>query len=156
MSRRTWGVSEQKVVAAAQQWRCANCNVLLPAAYELDHVVPLWKGGEDCHETNAAALCPNCHAQKTQKENIERQMILRKKRLFAYRSSLPPPIRAPPVLCKDEHENGHGSESENSENRSLRFVNAANPPGVEIEDPVCKNRFLRFAYVKSGKIFGLG
>ena len=151
-NRRTWGVSEQKVVAAAQQWRCASCNVLLPAAYELDHVVPLWKGGEDCHETNAAALCPNCHAEKTQKENIERQTMLRKNRLSAFRSSLPSPIRAPPVFGK----NDHGDEDGDSENRSLRLVDVENVSASHVEDSACKNRFLRFAYVKGGKIFGFG
>ena len=151
MRRRTWGVSEQKIVAAAQQWRCASCDLLLPAAYELDHVVPLWKGGKDCHETNAAALCPNCHAEKTQKENIERQMTLRKNRLFAYRSSLPPPIRTPPALSKDEDEHGQGSGD--GEISSLRFSNAKST-AFHIEDSVCKNRFLRFAHVKGGKMFG--
>ena len=33
--------------------------------------MPLWKGGADDID-NATALCATCHAQKTQRENIER------------------------------------------------------------------------------------
>ena len=78
--KRTWGASEQKIVAAKQNWHCASCNCTLPAAYELDHVIALSNGGEDCHETNAEALCPSCHAAKTQRESIQRTKRRRKER----------------------------------------------------------------------------
>ena len=47
------------------------CNDQLTAAYQVDHMVPLWSGGEDTLD-NCAACCANCHALKTQRENIER------------------------------------------------------------------------------------
>ena len=60
-------------LAAAQQWNCGQCHKLLPAAYEIDHVKPLWAGGADAAE-NMWALCPNCHAKKTQQESIDRRL----------------------------------------------------------------------------------
>jgi len=74
---RSWGVSEQKIVGARQEWRCAHCNELLPPSYEVDHVKPLWEGGPDCVETNAEALCNNCHGVKTQRESIRRRDLYR-------------------------------------------------------------------------------
>lgn len=61
-----------KIVAARQGWRCSGCSMLLPAAYQVDHTVPLWSGGADDPDTNATAMCANCHAAKTQREAIER------------------------------------------------------------------------------------
>ena len=46
----------------------------LPAAYQVDHIVPLAMGGPDSFE-NLQALCPNCHADKTQQEAISRRMV---------------------------------------------------------------------------------
>ena len=77
MPRRSWGVSEQKIVAARQSWKCATCACVLPAAFELDHVQPLWAGGEDCIRTNAQALCGTCHATKTQLERVQRTSCLK-------------------------------------------------------------------------------
>lgn len=62
---------QQKVVAARQQWRCSECSSLLPAAFQVDHTVPLWKGGPNTI-ANATAMCASCHASKTQLEAIER------------------------------------------------------------------------------------
>ena len=98
--QRTWGFSEQKVVAYSQNWKCASCAHLLPASFELDHVTPLWDGGADCYETNAQALCPSCHAKKTQIENIERQKKLRKIRLDAYEKCEKKP-RIPITVTED-------------------------------------------------------
>lgn len=78
--RRTWGVSEQKIVGARQNWRCAHCQCLLPPSYEVDHVKPLWEGGKDCIEANAEALCNNCHGKKTQLESIRRRDAYRERR----------------------------------------------------------------------------
>ena len=71
MQRRTLSEPEKKLVAARQGWRCSACATLLPACYQIDHTVPLWQQGEDSIE-NATAMCPNCHAAKTQLEAIER------------------------------------------------------------------------------------
>ena len=35
----------KKRVAAKQGWRCAVCNELLDETYEIDHIVPLFRGG---------------------------------------------------------------------------------------------------------------
>lgn len=69
--RRTLGESEKRVVAARQQWRCSECLELLPAAFQVDHTVPLHLGGPD-EQANCTAMCPNCHAAKTQREAINR------------------------------------------------------------------------------------
>lgn len=71
--RRTWGVSEQKRTAASQAWKCAHCLCVLPPEFELDHIIPLFEGGPDNYETNSQALCPNCHARKTQLERIRKR-----------------------------------------------------------------------------------
>ena len=82
-AHRSWGVSEQKIVAARQGWKCAACACMLPSAFELDHRVALWDGGADCFETNADALCPTCHAGKTQRESIDRARRKREARTQA-------------------------------------------------------------------------
>lgn len=61
----------KKIVAARQNWRCADCSKLLSAAYQVDHRVALADGGTN-RPSNLAALCPNCHALKTQLEAIAR------------------------------------------------------------------------------------
>ena len=75
---RTWSASILKSVAHRQEWCCKHCRAMLPPSFQIDHVVPLWAGGEDCHETNAEALCPTCHATKTQKENLQRTLTRQK------------------------------------------------------------------------------
>jgi len=57
----------KKIVAEAQRWACCDCGDLLPSTYQVDHVVPLWKGGSNDVD-NLRAMCPNCHALKTQRE----------------------------------------------------------------------------------------
>lgn len=61
----------KKIVAARQKWCCGACSMLLPSCFEVDHSTPLWDGGAD-DESNLRALCPNCHAQKTQLEAVAR------------------------------------------------------------------------------------
>ena len=56
--------TKKKVVASSQQWSCKRCNQLLDASYEIDHIIPLYKGGNN-ELTNLQALCRNCHGQKT-------------------------------------------------------------------------------------------
>lgn len=69
--RRTISDPEKKVVAARQGWRCSACCALLPAAFQVDHTISLAAGGEDSIR-NCTAMCPNCHAEKTQLEAIAR------------------------------------------------------------------------------------
>jgi hypothetical protein len=69
--KRRWTSSEKRAVGARQAWTCAHCAKLLPATFEIDHVVPLHKGGSDCVETNAEALCNQCHGKKTLCERMQ-------------------------------------------------------------------------------------
>ena len=57
----------RRIVAARQQWKCAMCEHLLSAYYQIDHVRPLFLGGSN-HNDNLQALCANCHAEKTATE----------------------------------------------------------------------------------------
>ena len=45
----------KKQVAAAQKWRCASCGKLLDGAYEIDHILPIYKGGQTIDVT-----CKRC------------------------------------------------------------------------------------------------
>ena len=54
----------KKIVASNQKWRCAHCNQLLDFTYEIDHIVPLFKGGSNS-QSNLQALCRICHGRKT-------------------------------------------------------------------------------------------
>ena len=56
--------TKKKVVASSQQWSCMYCKQLLDASYEIDHIIPLYKGGNN-DLNNLQALCRNCHGQKT-------------------------------------------------------------------------------------------
>jgi 5-methylcytosine-specific restriction enzyme A len=56
--------TKKKVVASSQQWSCRYCKKLLDASYEIDHIIPLYKGGNN-DLNNLQALCRNCHGQKT-------------------------------------------------------------------------------------------
>lgn len=60
----------KKVVAANQSWKCALCKNVLNAAYEIDHIVPLYKNGSNL-PTNLQALCRNCHGLKTLRDSLE-------------------------------------------------------------------------------------
>jgi rubrerythrin len=71
MQKRKLGESQKKIIAASQAWKCKICEAILSAAYQIDHIIPLWNGGLDSME-NLQAICPSCHATKTQKESIER------------------------------------------------------------------------------------
>ena len=66
---------ERRKIAQRQNWKCASDACKLAGkleAYDLDHIVPLWKGGEDTEE-NLQALCPACHRIKTDMERLERE-----------------------------------------------------------------------------------
>jgi len=56
--------SMKKMVASEQQWQCAVCKKVLDYTYEIDHVIPLFKGGTN-EMNNLQALCRSCHGKKT-------------------------------------------------------------------------------------------
>lgn len=88
--RRRFTAHEKRFVGARQQWTCAACRELLPAAFECDHVVALWRGGDDTVD-NLQGLCSACHASKTQREELERQRMAQRIRLSSASS--------PPLVC---------------------------------------------------------
>ena len=61
----------KKYVAANQTWKCIKCKKILEATYEVDHIVPLYKGGSN-EPNNLQALCRNCHGQKTLEDSISK------------------------------------------------------------------------------------
>ncbi len=54
----------KKIVASNQKWKCAKCKEILDFTYEIDHIVPLYKGGGN-EIGNLRALCRNCHGKIT-------------------------------------------------------------------------------------------
>lgn len=72
-------VLTKRMIAASQMWRCADCTVVLPAGYSIDHLTARFLGGTDAL-TNLRALCPECHVLKTTFENSVRADLLKKRR----------------------------------------------------------------------------
>jgi predicted restriction endonuclease len=54
----------KKIIASTQKWKCLHCNSTLDYTYEIDHIIPLYKGGTN-DINNLQALCRNCHGRKT-------------------------------------------------------------------------------------------
>lgn len=67
--KRNVSESKKKYIASTQKWSCAHCQQLLDNTYEVDHVIPLYKGGTN-DLTNLEALCRNCHGKKTFKDKL--------------------------------------------------------------------------------------
>ena len=57
----------KKIVAARQKWICKTCTKTLSADFHVDHIIPLFKGGDNNIE-NLQALCPTCHMLKSAME----------------------------------------------------------------------------------------
>ena len=56
---------QAKRVAAKQRWRCAMCGELLQEDFEVDHVIPLHRGGSfDNNIESLQALHKRCHMLK--------------------------------------------------------------------------------------------
>jgi 5-methylcytosine-specific restriction protein A len=62
--RRNVSNSLKKIVASSQKWKCGDCEQLLDYTYEIDHKIPLFKGGNN-EISNLLALCRLCHGRKT-------------------------------------------------------------------------------------------
>ena len=60
---------KKKVVAATQGWKCAQCNTMLNAWFEVDHRIRIDQGGSN-ETDNLMALCRECHGQKTTIESM--------------------------------------------------------------------------------------
>lgn len=134
---RTWGVAVQKIVGARQKWRCATCNILLPSSYEVDHVKPLWDGGPNCFETNAQALCPTCHATKTQLESIQRRKKIDDARMEAVNKALASASTSDSVL------------STNLPKQNI-LLRKTKDTSFAPDTFTCDNPFLKYAFVRDG------
>lgn len=66
-------------LGALQQWRCALCNALLDARYEVDHRQGLADGGSNSL-SNLQCLCANCHSRKTMWERLKREELVKERR----------------------------------------------------------------------------
>ena len=61
----------KKIVGARQHWRCAACGKILDASYEIDHIIPVHRGGGN-DLSNLQALCRSpCHIQKSISEQSQ-------------------------------------------------------------------------------------
>jgi HNH endonuclease len=65
--RIAWSTRIRNTVAAQQGWQCNICNNMLSSCFDIDHQVPLFKGGADAFE-NLQALCVPCHRNKSANE----------------------------------------------------------------------------------------
>ena len=61
--------TKKKYVAAQQGWKCNSCGNQLSHTFQVDHRIDLQFGGDNS-VGNLAALCNNCHAEKTASNNL--------------------------------------------------------------------------------------
>lgn len=65
--RRRFTAKERQQVHADYEGRCRACDRLVGLSYQIDHRIPLFRGGK--HErANWELLCVPCHAEKTGEE----------------------------------------------------------------------------------------
>ena len=63
---RRWAAT-RRAVLKRDGHRCTKCG--RAGRLEVDHVKPLWQGGDPWDLDNMAALCRKCHIAKTGNEN---------------------------------------------------------------------------------------
>ena len=68
-TKRSVSETKKKYVASQQNWKCGNCNIQLPAWFEIDHKIRLEHGGTN-HISNLVAYCRDCHGKKTALESM--------------------------------------------------------------------------------------
>ena len=68
--KRSVSETKKKYISAQQGWKCGHCQQQLSSTYEVDHIVPLYKGGSN-DLTNLVSLCPNCHRNKTSMDRMK-------------------------------------------------------------------------------------
>jgi hypothetical protein len=68
--KRSVSETKKKYISAQQGWKCGHCQQQLSSTYEVDHIVPLYKGGTN-DWTNLFSLCPNCHRKKTAMDRMK-------------------------------------------------------------------------------------
>ena len=53
-----------------QSWKCLSCDQCLKAGYDVDHIVPISKGGSNL-PINLQILCPRCNRKKSAKMPVD-------------------------------------------------------------------------------------
>ena len=66
LSPKQWRLARMKVLHR-DKFRCKQCG--RAGRLEVDHVIPLDKGGDPWDLANLQALCRDCHIKKTRREN---------------------------------------------------------------------------------------
>ena len=69
-NKRSVSETKKKYVASQQGWKCAHCQAVLDATFEVDHKVDLQYGGSN-DVSNLHALCRNCHGKKGMMSRIQ-------------------------------------------------------------------------------------
>ena len=59
-----WRALRRGILDAAG-WRCAKCDRY---GNEVDHVIPIWRGGDPWEPSNLQCLCRGCHIAKSASE----------------------------------------------------------------------------------------
>jgi hypothetical protein len=70
MHKRSVSETKKKYVSAQQGWKCGHCHQQLSATFEVDHKIPLYKGGSN-DVSNLVSLCANCHRNKTAMDRMK-------------------------------------------------------------------------------------
>ncbi len=69
--RKRLAKASKTLILDSQQYKCASCKTdISKLPVHFDHRIPLAMGGSDEVE-NRQALCPNCHAVKSQRDALE-------------------------------------------------------------------------------------
>jgi hypothetical protein len=70
LKRKRLAKASKTLILNSQQYRCAMCKTdISKLPNHFDHRIPLAMGGSDEIE-NIQALCPNCHATKSQRDSL--------------------------------------------------------------------------------------
>lgn len=79
--KRTLTQTDKKSIAHKQDWKCKKCGKSLPVGYHVDHIKEFSAGGSD-NPSNLQALCPNCHAEKTENDRRRKRARQRERTEF--------------------------------------------------------------------------
>jgi len=75
--KRSYSMTHRILIAYKTKYKCNMCKKLLPPTFQIDHIIELRDGGTDEFD-NCQALCPNCHAEKTQVNTLKRHAVFKR------------------------------------------------------------------------------
>lgn len=76
MSRKRSSTRDLKYLGTNQIWRCNGCFAFIGRDSQVDHVIPLSRGGSD-DWCNKQILCAGCHSDKTAGEVFKTPRLLK-------------------------------------------------------------------------------